>query len=25
VFAIEHLRWRMGPQSEVPIRPAPPA
>ena len=25
VFAVEHLRWRMGPQSAVPIRPAPPA
>ena len=25
VFAVEHLRWRMGPQSAAPIRPAPPA
>jgi len=25
VFAVEHVRWRMGPQSAVPIRPAPPA
>jgi hypothetical protein len=25
VFAVEHLRWRMGPQSGGPTRPAPPA
>ena len=25
VFAVEHVRWRMGPQSALPIRPAPPA
>jgi hypothetical protein len=25
VFAVEHLRWRMGPQASRPTRPAPPA
>jgi hypothetical protein len=25
VFAVEHLRWRMGPQSDIPIQPSPPA
>jgi hypothetical protein len=25
VFTVEHLRWRMGPQSDIPIQPSPPA
>jgi hypothetical protein len=25
VFAVEHCRWRMGPQPGTPMQPAPPA